>query len=633
MNAVTAPRPATPGFDFASWRDQRLGRLRALGAWLRQSQVPPALWQETLDRLESRLGRDLLRIAFVAELSRGKSELINALFFAGHGMRVLPAAAGRTTMCPLELGWDPAQPTALRLLPVETRLETELLEQWKTRPEAWRVSDLPPGDALAMAQALRQLTESVEVAAERARELGFPEAAAANPGGQVEIPRWRHAVLNVEHPLLAQGLAVLDTPGMNSLGAEPELTLSLIPSANTVVFMLAADAGVTRSDLELWRDHLGDGARRRALVVLNKIDVLWDPLLSDDEVRAQIVRQRAATAATLGVAPERVFAISAHKALLARIRGDAALLDRSGLPDLEAALTRLADSERRELIDVAWREALLGTLMQAERQLQQQVHEMEEQAHELGAIDGRNKAMVRSLAARVDQETREFDACIARLQALHAVNMRQLDAIAAELDPAPLIGELEQVRQRLRSALFKTGIRAALDAAQTEATARLGRAEALLRENAELIDAAVDRFNTEFAFTAPQPRPLRLEGVALDLAELRRDWSNYLVPARWLRLQDSAAADRVVLATGSRLRALLERGVREAQAWNRAAIAPLDAQVRERRRNLDRRMHNLRQVQATDGELADRIGQLRAQAAELRADRDRLRRYFEGAMK
>jgi predicted GTPase len=73
------------------------------------------------------------------------------------------------------------------------------------------------------------------------------------------------------------GLVVIDTPGLNAIGAEPELTLGLLPSAHAVVFVLAADTGVTRSDLTIWRDHLGQASQER-FVVLNKIDALLDPL-------------------------------------------------------------------------------------------------------------------------------------------------------------------------------------------------------------------------------------------------------------------------------------------------------------------------------------------------------------------
>jgi hypothetical protein len=85
--------------------------------------------------------------------------------------------------------------------------------------------------------------------------------------GMVEISLWRHAIINFPHPLLKQGLVILDTPGLNAIGTEPELTLNLIPNAHAVLFILAADTGVTKSDIEVWRQHIGAGAGR--LVVIN----------------------------------------------------------------------------------------------------------------------------------------------------------------------------------------------------------------------------------------------------------------------------------------------------------------------------------------------------------------------------
>ena len=78
------------------------------------------------------------------------------------------------------------------------------------------------------------------------------------------MPAWRHALINYPHPLLKRGLVVLDTPGLNAIGAEPELTLGLLPSAHATVFILGADTGVTKSDLAIWRDHLGGQRARRA---------------------------------------------------------------------------------------------------------------------------------------------------------------------------------------------------------------------------------------------------------------------------------------------------------------------------------------------------------------------------------
>jgi len=57
---------------------------------------------------------------------------------------------------------------------------------------------------------------------------------------------------------------ILDTPGLNAIGTEPELTLSLLPQAHAVLFILAADAGVTKTDLEVWNRHSRAKTPRRA---------------------------------------------------------------------------------------------------------------------------------------------------------------------------------------------------------------------------------------------------------------------------------------------------------------------------------------------------------------------------------
>ena len=88
-----------------------------------------------------------------------------------------------------------------------------------------------------------------------AQRLGFAVGRAADESypigadGLVEVPRWRHALINIAHPLLKQGLVILDTPGLNAIGSEPELTVSLLPQAQAVVFILGADTGVDRKSV------------------------------------------------------------------------------------------------------------------------------------------------------------------------------------------------------------------------------------------------------------------------------------------------------------------------------------------------------------------------------------------------
>ena len=332
--------------------------------------------------MRQRVAGEKLSVAFVAEFSRGKSELINAMFFSDTGRRILPATPGRTTMCPVEMSYDAGEPALLSLLPIETRIEGRSLADLRLRRSVW--THVPLGDLSheELALTLNEVTRTRAVTVAEARKLGLwsdeldsddktvpsPDNPPLRDDGLVDVPAWRHALIKYPHPLLEQGLVVLDTPGLNAVGAEPELTLSVLPSAHAVVFILAADAGVTRSDMNVWREHLHEGAMAR-FVVLNKVDTLLDPLLSYDVVQEQIKKQCVITARTLGIDVERVFPLSARQALTARLRGDASGLESSGLPLLETMLARHLLPKRSELLSSAVTEIVLEVQSHVQRQL------------------------------------------------------------------------------------------------------------------------------------------------------------------------------------------------------------------------------------------------------------------------
>src|SRR5690606_29729249 len=107
------------------WRGRCAEAVEQLRAWLAANELDDARTELRLAQMRSRLADERLTVAFVAEFSRGKSELINAIFFSDLGQRVLPSSAGRTTMCPTELCWSEGMAPEIRLLPIDTRLRDE----------------------------------------------------------------------------------------------------------------------------------------------------------------------------------------------------------------------------------------------------------------------------------------------------------------------------------------------------------------------------------------------------------------------------------------------------------------------------------------------------------------------------
>ncbi len=620
-----------------AWRRQFAQRLKHLSGWLDEHELVDDGVSARLDKLQDQVRADKVMVAFVAEFSRGKSELINAVFFAGYGRRIMPASAGRTTMCPTELGYDADLPPCIRLLPIETRLQPQSLMEWRGAPEQWERTDLDVNDPEQLAQAIEKVAEVNRVDQGTARALGFwhDESPEDNPlpgpDGLIEVPRWRHALINMAHPLLKQGLVILDTPGLNAIGAEPELTVSLLPQAHAVVFILAADAGVSKSDLTIWREHLAPAAERRdtRLVVLNKIDTLWDELSTPEYIEAQIQRQRETTAQVLGLEPGQVIAVSAQKGLLAKVQQDEARLAASRLPDLERALSDGLLSQRREILSGSVQESLDALRTETARMLRARERELVEQTQELDGLRGKNATVIKQMRLRIEQEQAEFDASGARIQAVRSVHMKELKAAMAMLGSGVLKAEVAQFGHALTQPGIKLGLRKTYAECFDRLRAIMGQAQAAGEAIHGMLAGSFKSLNAEFGFTLQVPEAPDLKRHAEDLTLIERNHLQYLGLSNMLKLAQPEFTERLARALFSRLRGVFDAALADLEQWNKSAAAQLDGQLRERRRNFARRIEAVGRIQQAAGGLDERIQELQAAQADLGAAEAQLQQLCE----
>jgi hypothetical protein len=602
--------------ELGAWRRDADHQLAALSRFLSEHELLDSAATEMLDGMRQRLAADRLVVAFVAEFSRGKSELINAIFFADAGRRVLPATPGRTTMCPVELAYDAGAPTALSLLPIETRLEPLSMAELRAQPAAWTRVALDVGSPEQLARALTEVMRTHWVPVERARQLGLwdDDRPEDNPplrtsDGMVEVPAWRHALINYPHPLLKRGLVVLDTPGLNAIGTEPELTLSLLPSAHAVVFVLGADTGVTKSDLGLWRDHLGAQAVSR-YVVLNKIDTLADPLAAPETVRAQIERQRQSAAQTLDVPPERVFPLSARVALAARVKGDANGLIKSRLPELETALAEQLLPQRRQVLQVMLEESARALEEQIVRRIGDRRRQIAEQMLELRGLRGKSDGKVRLMLQRVTADAGEFEQCTARLAALRSIHARLLKETLVPLSSEQLRDEVGAMQKAIDATLFNLGAKKAFIALCQRLRAALHEARRRGDEIHQMLGATFKQLNSDFGFALTLARAPDLKRFVDELDLIERSYVQYLGLSHAIRLSEPRFMEQFRRMLLSKLRVVFESVSNDIELWNRQASAQVDSQLRERRRNFRRRREALERIQSAATELEQRIGEL-----------------------
>ena len=148
--------------QYQAWRDRLVGAIETFRARLDTTKAVNVEQSLRMYDLIESLRTDRMLLAFIAEYSRGKTELINALFFSNYKRRLLPSDIGRTTMCPTEIFYDPAEEPYLRLLPIETRETDESVAAMKRNPIEWIRISLPLDDADELAATLAKVVATDE---------------------------------------------------------------------------------------------------------------------------------------------------------------------------------------------------------------------------------------------------------------------------------------------------------------------------------------------------------------------------------------------------------------------------------------------------------------------------------------
>ena len=576
----------------------------------------------------ARLAEDKMTVAFVAEFSRGKSELINAIFFADYGQRILPSSVGRTTMCPTELLYDDALPPSIRLLPIETRGATLSTSELRGTEAAWTVLPLDVSSAQGMQEAFRQVSLSKRVPVEEAQRYGLYDASDTGSGmsvgadGLVEISRWRHAIVNFPHPLLKEGLVIIDTPGLNAIGTEPELTLNLIPNAHAVLYILAADTGVTRSDIEVWREHIGAGAGR--MVVLNKIDSLWDELRSAAEIDAQIASQLESVAQTLELAPSQIFPVSAQKGLVAKINHDAALLARSRLPALESALSQRLIPARREMMQLQLHAETAELLASRQSLLSSRMRNVVEQLVELKSLRGKNQNIVVHMMKRIDMEKADFDASLVKLQGTRSVFATLSDEMFAYLGMDVLKKEIRETRDAMEGSMFSLGMRDAVKRFFAQVEGNIILSNRKVAEISEMMSVMYRRFSAEHGFALSTPMPFSLKRYADEIGVIEAAYQKQFGAGALLTTPQLVLMQKFFDSIASRVKHNLAMANRDAEAWLKVVMAPLESQIREHRNQLKQRRNSIERIHLAADDLEIRVDALQRMQAELEGSKQAL---------
>jgi len=620
--------------NYRQWRQGLFDSIGDLRDWLKDQDLSDAQVEQRLEAVQSTLHDDKLYIAFVAEFSRGKSELINALFFGGMGKRILPSSAGRTTMCPTELMYDEKYKPFLKLLPIETRNTGTSIAEYKGFDDEWTNFALPTNSADKMIETLKHLAEVKTVTVKQAMALNFKiaedgstDGIEVSEDGTVEIPKWRHALINFPHPLLEQGLVILDTPGLNALGAEPELTISMLPGAHGVLFILAADAGVTKSDIEVWHDHIGSkkgGSSRGRMVVLNKIDGLWDELRDDKDVDKEIARQVTITARQLDIPEDNIFPVSAQKGLAAKIKKDKALLAKSRITELEDALGLQIVPAKREIVRDNINDDMSEFITTIRAMMTQRIKGAQEHIDELSGLSGKNRDVVEHMMDKVRKDKEVFEKSLQRFQATRSIFSQQTNVLYSHLNLKKLDSVIAETKRNMEISMTTSGLKSHMQEFFKSSIKTMEEVAKQAQEIKSLMEGVYQKFQEEHGLSNIKPSGFSVMRYMRELKRLEAKHDQFVNSLSMMMMEQKVVSKSFYDTVVSKIRAIFKMANRDADNWLKNIMSPMESQVREHQVQLRRRLESIKRIHQATDTLEDRLDELNANRAAVRKQEQEL---------
>ncbi len=337
---------------------------------------------EDLTLASKNLRKGVFRLLVLGDMKRGKSTFLNALI----GENLLPADVNPCTALLTVLRYG-RQKNAIVYFKDGKRPEQVDFQTFKQR------YTIDPEEAKNL---------------EQEKKLAFPDVT--------------HAVVEYPLPLLAKGIEIVDSPGLNDTEARNEISLNYINNCHAILFVLRADQPLTLEE----RRYLENYIKGRGLTVFFLVNA-WDEIRKglidpDDEEELKEAEEKLRRVFYTNLSEycevegddvynERVFELSSLVALRRRVKNPEESLEGTGFPEFLGALNAFLTKERavaemrqaRTLARGAYdrvREAIARRIPLLDRdvsELKERISSVEPEFEKLSEIRDRFQEEIRSL--------------------------------------------------------------------------------------------------------------------------------------------------------------------------------------------------------------------------------------------
>jgi len=632
-NVSRAPALTERLAELQSWRVGLSTQIARVAEFLRTNDFLTPNTEAALEDALAQVSSQKITVAFIAEVARGKSELINGLFFAGLGRRLLPSGPGKGTRCVTELRFDRDVQTSVKLLPIETRESPKRLDELLKDDSQWRSILFDADNPDSTGRALAALSETKRISMSDAVAWGLHGEGVAVPAGEsnatlVDVPRWRIAIVNFPHPLLDAGLVIIDTPGLAAFTSEPELARQRVPGADAAILLLDVNQGVTKADLAIWKDHLGGARHYRdrekedpkqlRLVVLNKIDDIEidgnvDPAEANYALLRELDRRVHDAADLLRIDPISVIPVSARLGLTGKLANDMDKSIRSRLYQLERSLATNLPKNRQDALYADIVATLANALEAAQATLDNDRFETLDGLRKLTILRDKNEKLTASVISQTDLKHDRLEAALRELKSIKNAHAALAESLSTIVDVTSAKQDAIRARRTITSTVMPGKTFDIVHQYFSVTREKLDALESKIEEIRNLYSNISEHMRRDFDLSIYDVHPFATQRFHTELQKAQdKAEAEFTKTSNLLVRRGSALAEQFDELIVSRVTHIFEIASRESATWLRGLYTSVEKPLDALKRQTLERSANVENFKSAELDLAGRIAEMQA---------------------
>ena len=329
------------------------------------------------------------------------------------------------------------------------------------------------------------------------------------------------------------------------------------------------------------------------------------------------------TSQHLHLPKERIFAISAQKALLGKIREDAGLIKRSGIETLEKFLAEEIVPMKRQILCKAVVNEIGGMMMSSRASVGKKQQANEAEIAELNSLVGKSRDVVTKLWGRITAEKNAYNAALAEYKVNHAQFSAKKTALLDMLNSQKLDVALAKSAQAIEDSWTTITLQRGMNSLVKDMNEDFEAVFAASEDIKKLMQGVYNTFIEKFGFqkmTVPpldlDPQRTKLQLLVMQTEQFVKDPVNIVVKEKHFVVKNFYST------LVKEARRNFSDAKTQAERWIQAVVLPLEVQIKDHKAQLQSRLDNLAKINEKTSSINEQMAIVKAAEAELKKQRE-----------